>query len=144
MAIRFGNLGLEGLNIIEGVPEGKGSVTLVVDAPAGKGVFLSNQVALTPVDSARTLKTYVIPIESPEPATEKGGSCGGAEWVYTINFRSRVKGKWKSLRAYLAIHICPQRRSVEVIGVDGDVLLAWELHRRNRPSKSAIPESLLN
>lgn len=134
------------MSSIEGTPTPgeKDSVILLVDAPAGKGVFLEDDTPLKPVESSRTLKAYVIPVGGSEPG--ESTPCGGREWSYLVDFRTRVDGKWRSLHAFVVVHICSERRSLEVLDAKGDILLGWNLVRRKRePEKTMkIPEALLN
>ncbi len=133
MAIRFGNFGLESLEHVDGEPEGD-TLTLIVDAPSGKGLFRADtDEAVPPVDTHRTLKTYLIPSGVPMHKVEK---CGGGDWCYAIRYRSREGGKWHAKSAMINFHECPLGIQITVKLPDGQVQeWMWDRTDDQAPAK---------
>lgn len=138
MAIRFGNFGLESLEHIDGEPEGD-DITLIVDAPVGKGLFRADtNQAIPMLESHRTLKTYRVPSGAPMHKDER---CGGGVWGYLIRYRSREGGKWRAMSAMLTFHSCSNGIQITVKLPDGKVReWVWErddgLHQAPKPGQN--------
>lgn len=133
MAIRFGNLGLESLDHVDGTPGDE--VTLIVDAPSGKGLFRADRdEPETPVETHRTLKVYKLPHGLPMHEEE---TCKGRDWQYLVRYRSREGGKWRTMSSVLHYHSCVRGIQISITLPDGHVL-EWSWDRK--PERVRVPK----